>query len=190
MGTVRAEPVEAFSFPLPPEEGRPFDKLRANGAGLDLLSAHDPQNVAFLHDQQVLAVEADLGAGPFTEQDLVAGLDVERGHLAVFGTGARADGDDLAFLRLFLGGVGGDDAAGGFLGGCDAAHEHAVVKGAECHGVRSSRWIATKSSLHKREPALPICDWHSRWESDNIAYVGVSTSPVKPGAALASAARA
>src|SRR5579872_7270261 len=65
-------------------------------------SADDPEDVAFLHDQQVLAVDLDLGAGPFAEQDAVAGLDVQRGHLAVLGAGPGAGGDDLALLRLFL----------------------------------------------------------------------------------------
>ena len=56
-----------------------------------------PRMSLFLHDQQVFAVDLDLGARPFAEQDLVAGLDVERGDLAVFGAGAGADGDDFAF---------------------------------------------------------------------------------------------
>ena len=40
--------------------------------------ADDPEDVGFLHDEEVLAVDLDLGARPFAEQDLVAGLDVER----------------------------------------------------------------------------------------------------------------
>jgi hypothetical protein len=90
-------------------------------------SADDPEDVAFLHDDQILAVDLDLGARPFAEQDLVAGLNVERHDRALFAADAGAGGDDFAFLRLFLGGVGDDDAAGGFLGGFDAADEDAVV---------------------------------------------------------------
>ena len=41
----------------------------------------------------------------------VAVLDVERRDLAVLLDLALADGDDLALLRLFLGGVGDDDPA-------------------------------------------------------------------------------
>ena len=41
-------------------------------------SFDDTHDVVFLHDQQVFAVDLDLGAGPFAEQDLVALLDVER----------------------------------------------------------------------------------------------------------------
>jgi hypothetical protein len=71
----------------------------------------DAHDVGLLHDQEVLAVDLDLGAGPLAEQDAVAGLDVERDELAALVAGAGADGDDLAFLRLLLGGVGNDDAA-------------------------------------------------------------------------------
>ena len=46
---------------------------------------------------------------------------------------AGADGDDLALLRLFLGGVGNDDAARGFLFSLDTADEHAVVQGSKVH---------------------------------------------------------
>src|SRR6478752_5735702 len=63
-------------------------KSRRTGTNLRLLrSADDPEDVAFLHDDQVFALELDLRARPFAEQDLVASLDVERGHLAVFRLG-------------------------------------------------------------------------------------------------------
>src|SRR5208282_3887337 len=69
--------------------------------------AHD---IGLFHDQKVLAIDLDLGAGPFAEEDAVASLDVERNEFAAVVAGARPRGDDLAFLRLFLGGVGNDDA--------------------------------------------------------------------------------
>src|SRR5215217_1350701 len=76
------------------------------GRGGALLEhAHD---VAFLHDQQLVAVELDLGAGPLAEQDAVAGLDAQRDEVALLVAGARADGQDLALHRLLLGGVGDD----------------------------------------------------------------------------------
>ncbi len=75
------------------------------------LGFDDAHDIAFLHDQQVFAVDLDLGAGPFAEQDAVAGLDVERLDLAGIVARAGTYGDDFAFLRLFLGGVGNDDAA-------------------------------------------------------------------------------
>src|SRR5690606_5779316 len=99
-------------------------------------SADDAHDVGFLHDQKVFAVELDFGARPFAEQDAVADLDVESDDLAAFVTGAGADGDDLAFLRLFLRGVRNDDAALGLFLGLDTTNDDAVVKRAEvgaCH---------------------------------------------------------
>src|SRR5579872_4611665 len=90
--------------------------------------AHD---VGLLHDQEFLAVELDLGARPFPEQHTVAGLHVDFDQLAALVASAGTDGDDLAFLRLLLGGVGNDDAAVGRRVGNDAAQEHAVMQRAE-----------------------------------------------------------
>ena len=132
-----------------------FDLLR-----LDLLTGlrrpstrrrlDDAHDVALLHDQQLLAVELDLGAGPLAEQDAVAGLDVERLDLAVLVAGARADGDDFALHRLFLGGVGDDDAARGLLFRFDAADEHAVVQRTESHLNLLTRSLNRVSTLCPR----------------------------------------
>ncbi len=59
------------------------------------------------------------------------GLELDRDQLAGFVAAAGTDGDHFAFARLFLGGVGDDDAAFGLLLGGDAAHDHAVVQRAE-----------------------------------------------------------
>src|SRR6202158_5298046 len=67
-------------------------------------------NVGFLHDQEILAVELDLGARPLAEQHAVAGLDVDRDELAGLVASAWTDCDDLTLLRFLLGGVGDDDA--------------------------------------------------------------------------------
>ena len=66
------------------------------------------------------------------------GFHFQRGALAgLFVDGAGADRDDLAFLRLFLSGVGDDDAAGGLGVFFDAADDHAVAKGTELHACLS-----------------------------------------------------
>src|SRR2546425_11801205 len=65
--------------------------------------AHD---VGLLHDQELLAVEHDLGARPLAEQHAVAGLHVGMDDLARLVARAGADGDHLALRRLLLGGVG------------------------------------------------------------------------------------
>ena len=56
-------------------------------------------------------------------------LDVERRDLAVLLDLALADGDDLALLGLFLGGVGDDDAADLLFAFFEALHDDAVVQG-------------------------------------------------------------
>src|SRR5829696_2766957 len=114
------------------------------GRGGAFEHAHD---VGLLHDQELLAVELDLGARPLAEQDAVAGLHVERAQLTLVVERAGAGGDHLALLRLLLGGVGDDDAARGLLFRRDAADENAVVQGTEVHGAGLSgsqrrRWSA------------------------------------------------
>jgi hypothetical protein len=64
-----------------------------------------PHDVALFHDQVLDAIDLDLGARPFAEQHPIADLDVDRNELAGFVAPSRSDGDDPAFLRLFLGGV-------------------------------------------------------------------------------------
>src|SRR4051794_2445443 len=51
--------------------------------------------VGLLHDQQFLAIDLDLGAGPLAEQHAVTGLHVERNQLAAVVARTGAGGDDL-----------------------------------------------------------------------------------------------
>src|SRR3546814_11148783 len=60
-----------------------------------LASANNPEDVAFLHDQQVFTVDPHFGAGPFAEKDAITSLDVERCDLAIFALGACASSDDF-----------------------------------------------------------------------------------------------
>src|SRR5438876_7943256 len=69
------------------------------------------EDVFLAHDEVFFVVDLDLGARILTEQDLVAGLHVQRDLLAVVADLPRPDGDHLAFLRLLLGGVRDDDPA-------------------------------------------------------------------------------
>ena len=52
----------------------------------------------------------DLGPRPFPEQHPVTGLYIDRNKLAGLVAAARPNGYDFALRRLFLGGVGDDDA--------------------------------------------------------------------------------
>src|ERR1700735_2371283 len=106
--------------------GTLFSELFSGAETCGLLSLEHAQDVAFLHDQQVLAIELDLGAGPLAEQDAVTLLHVEGLDLAAVVAGAGAGGDDLAFLRLFLSGVGDNDPALGLLFFLDALDEDAI----------------------------------------------------------------
>src|SRR5919202_1279927 len=108
-----------------------------SGGGLGGLGGtlvEDAHDVRLLHDQQLVAVDLDLGAGPLAEQDAVAGLDVERHELALLVAHAGADGEDLALHRLLLGGVGDDDPAPGLLLLLDPLDEDAIVERPELHG--------------------------------------------------------
>src|SRR3954467_10821446 len=92
-------------------------------------SGNDAHDVGLLHDQEFLALDLDLGARPLAEQHPVARLDVQGHQLAGLVAPARADGDDFAFLRLLLGGVGNDDAALRLFLAGEATDNDAVVQG-------------------------------------------------------------
>src|SRR3954463_16089799 len=96
-----------------------------------LSSGDDAHDVGLLHDQEILAVEHDLGARPLAEQNLVAGLHVRGDDLAGLVAAAGADGDDLALGRLLLGGVGDDDSTLRLFLGIDTLYDHSVVQGTE-----------------------------------------------------------
>src|SRR5580704_16411166 len=113
---------------------------RATSGGLFLCGActlDHAHNVGLFHDQEILPIDLDFGAGPFSKQHPVARFDVKRNELAAFVTGARSDGDDLAFLRFFLGCVWNDDAAFRLVLALDAADDDAVVQWTEFHEFRS-----------------------------------------------------
>src|SRR2546421_4723386 len=97
--------------------------------------ANDAEDIVLAHDQVGLAVHLDLGAAVFGDQHFVALLHRELDLLTVFVHFAGAESDDLPFLRLFLGGIGDDDAAlfGFFL--FDRLHKHAISEGSyiNCH---------------------------------------------------------
>src|SRR5712671_5605088 len=109
----------------------------------------DAHDVAFLHDQQFLTIEFDLGAGPLAEQHTVADLKIDRDQLAHLVAAARADRGDFALRGLFLGGVRNDDAALGLFFGVDALDHDAVVERTEFHaillGLCDYFWIGSRN---------------------------------------------
>src|SRR5437870_8266857 len=103
-----------------------------------LLRAEDAEDVLLLHDEVLRAVQLDLAAGILPEKDPVAGLDRGRNLGAVLGDLPGADGDHPALLRLFLGGVGDEDAAVLGVLFLEALDEHAVVERPQRRGGRLS----------------------------------------------------
>src|SRR5690349_16625133 len=101
----------------------------------------DAHDVGFLHDQEFLAIDLHFGAGPFAEQDEIAGLHFRRHALAVVVQRARTDRDDFAFLRLLLCGLRNNDAAGGLLLFLHTANDNAIAKRTESHEMISSKWL-------------------------------------------------
>jgi hypothetical protein len=87
-------------------------------------------NGAALTDQQLLAVDVDLGAGPFAEQHRVVNFHIHRCQPA-FIPRAGTYCDHCALLGLFLCRVGDDDAASRFRLGISAANDNTVMQGAK-----------------------------------------------------------
>src|SRR5262245_11499921 len=96
-------------------------------------SADDGQDFVFAQDQVLFAVDLDVRPGVLAEEDLVAGLDVERQLGAVLEDLAVAHRDDLALLGLLLRGVGDDDPPLDGLFLLDSLYDQAVVKRTNLH---------------------------------------------------------
>jgi hypothetical protein len=92
-------------------------------------SIDDGEDVFFVHEEDGVGLAAlfELIAGPGGEQDDVALLDLEGPAGAVLEEFARTDGQNFALLRLVLGGVGEEEAAGGFFFGFKTLNDEAVA---------------------------------------------------------------
>src|SRR5262245_55382952 len=99
------------------------------------------EDVFLAHDEVFLVVDLDLGARVLPEQDLVAGLHVERDLLPVVADLAGPDRDHLALLRLFLGGVRDDDSAPAHLLLLETLDHDAIVQRTHLHLPAPSSWV-------------------------------------------------
>ena len=95
---------------------------------MQCLLLEDSEDFFLAHDQELFAIELDLGAGVLAEQDAIAGLDIEREHLALIVRLALADRDDLALLWLLFCGIGDDDAATNAFAFFDAANQNPIMQ--------------------------------------------------------------
>src|SRR2546428_2151558 len=111
------------------------------------------EDVFLAHDQVLLVIELDLGAGVLPEQNLVPGLHVERDLLALVGDLAVADGDHLGLLRLLLGRVRDDDPALLDLFLLEPLHHKPIVQRTNLHGLSPSFGsLRISTSLGQRLP--------------------------------------
>src|SRR4051794_26167151 len=96
-----------------------FDARRASalrGARRPESALDDREDVGLLDDEELVALDLELGSRVLRVEDLVALLDVHRLTLAVVEDASGAGGDDRSLLGLLLGGVRKDDPAlGHFL---------------------------------------------------------------------------
>src|SRR5262249_45688420 len=139
------------------------------------------EDIALAQDEQLLTIDLDLRAAVLAVEDLVALGDVQRDALrSVLVVATLADGEDLALLRLLLGGVGEDDAAGSRLLLFDRPHDQTIAQGLELHtwtsierGWFRLRWHSTGQSAKRlrREyrTSRPAGKryWHSLYKSAN-----------------------
>jgi len=93
------------------------------------------EDVAGVEQQVLVAVVLDLGAAVLREDDDIAYGDIHGDALAVIIGTAWAGCDDLAFLRLFLGGVWDDQARSSRLLGLQWLNEDPVLERLDrgCH---------------------------------------------------------
>src|SRR5688572_16156441 len=103
------------------------------GRGLGRAFFKDCEHFVFAHDEKFLTVELDLLPGILPEEDAVARLDVERDALPVVLGFAVASRDDLALLRLLLGGIRDDDPADSLFAFVDARDDEAIVQWSDVH---------------------------------------------------------
>src|SRR5258706_10942134 len=102
------------------------------------LSVHDGHDVFFAHHEDLVAFDANRGAGVLAEQDLVADLDVDGDKLAVLVLLAGSDGEDFALVGFLGGGIGDDDAGCGLTLFFETLDDHAVVQRTKFHESDSS----------------------------------------------------
>src|SRR5882724_7419171 len=91
------------------------------------------EDIGLAKHEQILPVDLYLGPAVLAVEDLVVLLHVQRDALAILVELAVADCEDLALLRLLLGGVGEDDPTGCGLLLLDGPHDQPIAQGLELH---------------------------------------------------------
>ena len=95
------------------------------------------QDVAFAENLVLHVIDFDFIAAVFAEEDFIADRDGKSSTSAIVEEFPRANGGHFAALRFFLGGVGQDDAARGFLFGIQGFDDDAIIERSEFHELWS-----------------------------------------------------
>src|SRR3990167_2643835 len=113
-----------------PVSSSSYEKM--SGSAGELLLDHCEQ-IVFLHDQQLVAVDLDSLARVLAEQNAVTDLHVQGDHVALVVLLAGADGQHFTLIGLFSGVVRDHDAGGGRGFAFDTLDDHAIVQRAKVH---------------------------------------------------------
>src|SRR5438132_9453521 len=91
---------------------------------------HDREHIGLAKDQQLFGVDGDFGTAVLPVENLVPDLELHRdADILLIASGA--DSDDLALLRLFLGGVGNKETAAHLLRVLERPDDDAIGEGSD-----------------------------------------------------------
>src|SRR5512133_414766 len=123
------------------------------------------EHVRLTQDQDLVGPELDLGPAVLAEDDLVAFLEIHLDVLPILITGAGADGQDAAALRLLLRRVGQHDAADRGLLLIEDLDDQTVTKRLQVHPLPSCSddFVTSLGTLPLGVPG------HSNVDSDRSA---------------------
>jgi len=93
----------------------------------------DAENLVFADDENLLPIDFDFRSGIFSEQDLIAGLDLRRNAVTGIEHFARADRDYFAALGFFLRAIRNVEASEFRFVFFDAPDDDSIVEGTNCH---------------------------------------------------------
>ena len=88
----------------------------------------DSEDVGLVDDEEIFAVDLDVGAAVLGDEDRVADCDGELDGVAIVVFSAGAERDDFRLLWLLFSGIGNNDAPGGLFFLIDALHEDALTE--------------------------------------------------------------
>src|SRR5258708_7453899 len=101
----------------------------------------NPEDLTLFHDQILFAIDLDLRAAILADQHAITLLHLKRNELPVLIALAGAQGDYLALLGLFLGGIRNDDSALLHFLLFNRLHQHPIAQWFYAHRSIDSCWF-------------------------------------------------